>query len=72
MVDTSLEILAILKHNFQLGLKAVEAVHRIWEVNGNETISDHTDNCKWDDMSTEINLDINYDTKKCNVEKEHK
>ena len=42
MVDTSIEILAIFRHYFMLGLKTNKAAHRIQEVEGNETISDLT------------------------------
>ena len=42
MADTSIEILAILRHYFKLGLKATEAARRIREVEGNKAISDRT------------------------------
>ena len=80
MADTSIEILAILKHYFKLGLKANEAAHRIREVEGNETISDCTAQnwfkCFQDgDLSAEIQHRrgrsslVNYDALKRKVEK---
>ena len=42
MVDTSIEILTIMKHYFKLDLKAVEAARRIQQVEENETLCDYT------------------------------
>ena len=41
MVTTGIEILEILIH-FKVGLKSTEAAHSIQEMEGNETISNHT------------------------------
>lgn len=42
MVNTIIEMQAILKNYFKPGLKDTEGTHRIWEVEGNKTKSDCT------------------------------
>ena len=42
MADTSIEILAILRHYFERGLKATEAARLIRDVEGNDSISNRT------------------------------
>ena len=39
VMDTSIEILAVLRYYFKSGLIAVKAAHGIWEVEGNVIIS---------------------------------
>ena len=77
--DPRIEILAILRHYFKLGLKATEAARRIREVEGNEAISDRTaqnwfKRFKGGDISLEIKPKsgrpsvVNYDALKRKVE----
>lgn len=59
-MDTYNQILAILRHYPELGLKSTEVVHRIAEVKGKETISNHSAQKTGLSVLTHRTPEINY------------